>query len=282
MAYDEVRITTADGVKIGARIFSPADAPRRVVIINSATAVVQGIYTKFAMYLAQNGAAVITYDYRGIGVSKHRPLTEETASMADWALLDAQAVLNFVIETFPGVPISVLGHSFGGQCVGILNNIEKVDRLLFVGAQVGYWRNFPLRSWPFLLAMWYIIFPLLIKIFGYFPAARLGMGEDLPRNVAWQWRTWCLQPNYLFNEVGAALPNNYGKVYGQGTVFFISDDNYAPAKAIYKLLPRYPHVQFKEVYLTPRKFGAKTIGHFGVFKSQFAETIWPLMKEALL
>lgn len=280
-AWKELKIQTSDGVQIAARLYSAAN-PSRVVIINSATAVLQGIYTKFATYLASEGATVITYDYRGIGESKYRSLKEETASMADWALQDAQAILNFVERNFPQLPISVVGHSFGGQCIGILDGIERVDKILFVGAQVGYWKNFPVRSWPFLLMMWHVLFPLLIKIIGYFPSARLGMGENLPRNVAWQWRTWCLQPDYLFNEVGTALPNNYGKVKAQGTVFFISDDTYAPEKAIRKLLPRYPKMTFTEHHFTPEQLGVKSIGHFGVFRSQFAPSIWPLMKKALL
>ncbi len=198
----ELKIQASDGVEIAAQLYQKVANPRRVVIIHSATAVLQGIYTKFADFLSQEGVAVITYDYRGIGKSLYRPIEKETAPMSDWALKDAQAVFDYARQNYPECSFSFVGHSFGGQCIGLLKGIERVDKVLLIGAQVGYWKNFPPREWPFLLFTWYVLFPLLIKINGYFPAKRLGMGENLPRNVAWQWRAWCLQPDYLFNRSG--------------------------------------------------------------------------------
>lgn len=282
ITWKDLRIPTLDGVVIAAQLYQKVEHPSRVVIINSATAVLQGIYTKFADSLSKESVAVITYDYRGIGKSKYRSLKEETAPMSEWALKDAQAVFDYALQNYPQSAISMLGHSFGGQCIGLLNGVEKIDRILLVGAQVGYWRNFPMKSWPYLLSVWYILFPLLIKIKGYFPAKSLNMGEDLPRNVAWQWRKWCLTPNYLFNEVGSSLPDNFAKVHARGVVFFISDDTLAPEKSIRKLIPQYKNIHFTEYRLTPEQFGVPFIGHFGVFKSQFSNSIWPLMKKALM
>ncbi|MEL6548507.1 MAG: alpha/beta hydrolase, partial [Myxococcota bacterium] len=61
---------------------------RRVVVINSATAVPRRFYRHFAEHLRDAGYSVLTYDYRGIGGSRPKTLRGFPARMRDWALQD--------------------------------------------------------------------------------------------------------------------------------------------------------------------------------------------------
>ena len=101
------------------------------MLINSATAVPRKIYRGFASYLAHRGCAVMTYDYRGIGDSRRpamvgynqpKSLVGFKASMSDWAALDVTAAVRWMRERYTTLPLAYVGHSFGGQALGLLEN----------------------------------------------------------------------------------------------------------------------------------------------------------------
>ena len=67
---DEITVPASDGYLLAATLFLPRRAKTHAVLINSAAAVPRKIYRGFAGYLAQQGCAVLTYDYRGTGDSR--------------------------------------------------------------------------------------------------------------------------------------------------------------------------------------------------------------------
>jgi len=146
---DDITVPAADGYAIAATLFLPRGAKRHAILINSATAVPRKIYRGFAGYLARRGFAALTYDYRGIGGSRlralegydqPRSLVGFKATMADWAALDATAMVGWMRERYRKLPLTYLGHSFGGQVLGLLGNNNEVSRALLVAAQAGYWK----------------------------------------------------------------------------------------------------------------------------------------------
>src|SRR5205809_953060 len=66
----DTTIAARDGYALAASVFVPEGRPSGAVLINSATAVPRKIYRGFAGYLASQGFAVVTYDYRGTGGSR--------------------------------------------------------------------------------------------------------------------------------------------------------------------------------------------------------------------
>jgi pimeloyl-ACP methyl ester carboxylesterase len=103
----------------------------------------------FAGYLARRGCAVLTYDYRGTGDSRQKALTGYNqpkslvgfkASMSDWAALDVTAAVAWMRERYKALPLNYVGHSFGGQALGLLPNNTEVSRALLIAAQAGYWK----------------------------------------------------------------------------------------------------------------------------------------------
>jgi len=152
---DDVTVHAADRYPLGATLFLPRTAKRsHAVLINSATAVPRKVYRGFAGYLAKRGCAVLTYDYRGTFDSRQKALTGDNqprslvgfkASMADWADKDIASTVQWMRERYRDLPLAYVGHSFGGQALGLLKNNTEVSRALFIAAQAGYWK---LMAWP--------------------------------------------------------------------------------------------------------------------------------------
>ena len=244
------------------------------MLILPATGVPQGYYAKFAAWLAAQGFRVLTFDYRGIGKSLEGSVRRVQARMRDWALLDAAAAMAHLGNS----QVRVVGHSFGGQALGLLPH-GRIAAALVVGAQSGYWRNWPPlgRAW-----MWptvHFALPGLAKLLGYFPGSRLGFGEDLPKGVAIEWASWCRNPTYL---VGALrVEDDYARFAAPLRAYAFSDDPFAPLHAVHKLLELYPKAPGEVRAMAPQDLGVRRIGHFGFFREQFRDSLWPEAREWL-
>ncbi|WP_442868406.1 alpha/beta fold hydrolase [Bradyrhizobium sp. CCBAU 51627] len=141
---DEISFPATDGYALAGTLFLPRGAKRHAVLINSATAVPRKIYRGFASYLAHRGCAVLTYDYRGIGGSRrpaivgyNRPksLVGFKASMADWAAQDVTAAVRWMRERYGTLPLAYVGHSYGGQALGLIENNSEISRAAFIASQ---------------------------------------------------------------------------------------------------------------------------------------------------
>jgi predicted alpha/beta hydrolase len=265
----EITLTAEDGYPLGATLYGSGS---RAVLVMSATGVPQSYYAKFAGYLAERGFTVLTFDYRGIGRSLPDELRGDVrkvgARMRDWALLDAAAAFRFL----PQSKLLVVGHSFGGQAIGLLPEPERIAAALVVGSQSGYWRHWPAlgRAW-----MWpatHVGLPAVTKLLGYFPASRLGFGEDLPAGVAIEWASWCRHPRYLVGALGVDAA--YARLRSPLRAYAISDDSFAPLRAVDALGALYPNSQWETRKVAPRELGVKSIGHFGFFRERFRDSLW--------
>lgn len=269
-----LQVPAKDGYSLAVNSWE-GDPRRPVVIINAATGVKQSFYQPFAEFLASEGLGVVTYDYRGIGLSKPQSgLKGFPAALIDWARKDAQAIFDWVASRSSGREISVVGHSFGGQLLGLLEGNERLQRVMMVGAQSGYWRNFPLKSRTYLLPLWYVAMPMAVTLQGFFPSARLGLGEDLPGGVALEWAKWCKSPEYYYGEFASGLPNRFFEIQGPIRVYQITDDSHAPEKSIKGLIKYLPdaHVQIRKI--EPSEIKKGSIGHFGFFRSKLKDPLW--------
>lgn len=134
-------IDTPDGYVLPATLFEsnaglPGDGP--LILISSATAVPRRFYRRFAQYLADNGArAVMTYDYRGMNGAMTWSQAHN-ARMSDWAIADFPAAVDALCCRFPEHQLSGLGHSFGGQALGLSGTAERFLRYMTLAAGSGY------------------------------------------------------------------------------------------------------------------------------------------------
>jgi predicted alpha/beta hydrolase len=271
------RQPAADGFILSGFTWRHADADlaRPVVIINAATSVRCRHYSRFANYLFANGFDVITYDYRGIGESRPASLKGLKASWSDWGTLDFEAMLKRAQREFPEQPIDVVGHSFGGCAAGLGASGALIRRLVTVGAQFAYWRDYaPSHRWR-MLGKWHVAMPLITMIYGYFPGKRLGWLEDTPAGVV---RDWSMPTaRYEKRPSGQELHvRNFAAVTAKALAISISDDPYGTIPAIERLLGYFTHGSNTHLRIAPEDIGEKEVGHFAFFRSAYQATLWPI------
>lgn len=273
--------TAADGFVLGGFIWRHAhqDTQRPVVIINAATSVRCRHYFPFADYLFNHGFNVIVYDYRGIGESRPVSLRGLKASWSDWGALDFEAMLKRAQREFPGQPIDVVGHSFGGCAAGLGASGHLIRRLVTVGAQFAYWRDYAAASRWRMVGKWHVLMPLLTAVFGYFPGKRLGWLEDTPAGVVRDWSTPTAQyqkrpsARHLVTPVGE-LP--FAKVKAQILAISLSDDPYGTVAAIQRLLDYFRASRCTHLRIAPEDIGEQDVGHFAFFRSHYQTRLWPI------
>ena len=114
-AFEPLTLRTPDGHELAARAYVPAGEVRRAVLIGAAMGVPQRFYQAFATWLATQGVAVLTFDWRGTGESAPRSLRGFKASITDWATQDLPAAADALCARWPDAPRTFLGHSLGGM-----------------------------------------------------------------------------------------------------------------------------------------------------------------------
>src|SRR4051812_755215 len=87
-AFQSLELPAIDGVPLAVRYFAPAGAPRGAALIAPAMGVPQAFYAAFAAWLAECGLHVMTFDFRGIGLSRRGSLRAVDADVVAWARLD--------------------------------------------------------------------------------------------------------------------------------------------------------------------------------------------------
>lgn len=270
----QIEILTTNLNQITAQIY---DAEKNtVLIISPATGVKQGFYKKFADFISANGITVITFDYSGIGLSLKKPIKQIKCSASDWGKNDLEAVIKFTKENYPNAKITLLGHSIGGQIIGLAKSSSELQKIILVSAQSGYWKMWKGFDRVKMWANWHILFPILINLFGYMPSKRISGMENLPKNVAKQWSSWGRKPNYLFDEV-SEQDLFYKNISVKAIAISIENDFYAPKDAVDFFTEKYENAEIKKLHLRPTEYNTKAIGHFGVFREKFENTLWKLL-----
>lgn len=274
MASRDIQLIAEDGYKLQATLFSPphSRASSVAVVINSATGVHRRFYKRFASFLADKcGFAVLTYDYRGIGDSRPAHIRSFSDRVRDWAQLDMPAAIAALRAEARPDRMCLLGHSAGGNLIGLVPNIRLVDRIVLVSAQFGYWRLWPTMTRYALAALWYVVVPGLSRLFGYVPGW-LGAGQHWPGSIALELARWCRHPEYLFGD-SSLDTSRYGSIDVPLLALTFTDDPHATAAASERLLREFPRASITRRSVDARELGLRRIGHFGFFRP-FCEPLW--------
>jgi len=267
-------ITTQDATPIAASVFTPTHAIKGGVIINSATGVSRRYYQSFANFLCEQGYMVISYDYRGIGDSRTLPAREPSQTMMAWGEQDFNAVIAWAKENHGQLPWHCIGHSVGGQLVGLAELSHTLTSVYAVAAQSGNWRNWGFWKKPKLILSWYVLIPVLSRVLGYLPGAIFG-GEALPEKVAMEWARWCKNPEFICNEKGQAVRPFFANITSKMQFIHLQDDHdFAPLKAVRQLHDFFLNADKSVESINPSQYGQKQIGHFGYFNKRNEGGLW--------
>jgi predicted alpha/beta hydrolase len=273
---EAVEIVCRDGVRLGGHIWArKGNSDCGGVVINPATGVLGRYYHPYARFLADHGFTVLTYDYRGIGQSRPATLHGCKYRWADWGEQDFAAALGFLQTHAPDGPMLVVGHSIGGFLPGFAQNAPLIDRMLTVGAQYAYWRDYSRARRLRLFLKWHVAMPALTALCGYFPGKKLGWLEDLPAGVArdWSFRRSRMELSHPCDDRPGIL-QRFAAVTADILAIGVTDDDIGTPQAIRRALRYYRNTRPVEVALSPADLGLDRIGHFNLFHTRHAAGFW--------
>ncbi|MCY0971025.1 alpha/beta hydrolase family protein [Chryseobacterium wangxinyae] len=273
---EKLILQTHDKIQIVAHVFKPEINNHKVLLINSATGVRQHVYFSFAQFFAEKGFTVITYDYRGIGLSKPQRMRNFDASMRIWGSEDYKVISQFIIDEFPDYQKFCLGHSVGALILGMNKDSEIFDKFIFVGTQNAFIGHLRWRTKVEALLGFGIAQPFFTELFGYFPAPWFGLGESLPKNCAYDWRTLILNPkstNKLLFKTEDFSKDLKQKVF----VIQAEDDAWLTDKGVKSLLND-TYLNLKPTYRLIKTSESEKgeIGHINFFR-KYNMNLWEIV-----
>ncbi|CAM4148119.1 alpha/beta hydrolase [Comamonas aquatilis] len=252
-------------------------AARAQIVVAPAMGVPQSYYQPFARWLAEQGFGVTTFDYRGQGLSLKGPLRDARADVLDW-VQDCQQIAAQIKQQFADQALIWIGHSVGSQLPGLASIPLPIDGLLSVGSGSGYWRDNAAPTRRVVRIFWCGVAPVLTALLGCFPGRKLGMVGDLPAGVLWQWRRWCLHPDYAIGVEGEWAADAYAAARYPLHALSFEDDEMMSLASTQSLVGWYSNAPSQLERVPARLSPTGRIGHMGYFRAEMSELLWrPLL-----
>ncbi len=196
--------------------------------------------------------------------------------MADWIEHDVGAVTRWAGARFPDLPLLAVGHSLGGHALALSGATNALRAAVLVASHAGVtgtihgaWER--TRVWLLMR----VLAPVLCRTLGYMPGSKLGLGEDLPRNVMLQWSRWTTLGRYFFDDPAMDAASRMARVRIPLLVLGFEDDPWANPLAVGMLVEPLVNAAMERRQIAPRDVGLRAIGHMGFYRKSGAERLWP-------
>jgi predicted alpha/beta hydrolase len=260
-----MKFPALDGYELGGVHFKSTDnsEPSIAVVLAGGGGIPARRYRHFASFLASSGIPVLTFDYRGIGLSRSRSLRGFKASAEDWSEWDCGGAIAWMRTRYPNAKLVGVAHSISSLIIGGAPNVGECSRLVFIAAHTGYYGDYSKRYRIPMAILWHIVMPVLTRLFGYFPARMLGLGEDIPAGMALQW--------------AARRTPDLREIKVPVYALSFADDAFATEAGTRRLLAVYSGIAARYESVKPASVGLASIGHFGFFRRDAKAMLWPLV-----
>lgn len=289
MIEESVSFVADDGFKLGGTFFAAHGdcALDRAVLISCGGGIASRHYRHFARFLADAGISVLTYDYRGVGESRPPSLRNFPATIEDWSEYDCAAATKWISSRCNTARLTGLGHSVGSLLFGGSRNATLVRDYVMIGPHSGYFGDYKAMYRLPMAILWHVAMPLVTHLFGYFPAHRMRLGDDLPKGVALQWARkraplFDLSTSGSGNDRLGRLIAACTRVTGRTLLITFSDDSFATEAGAARVRGYFPKMSFEHWLIRPAEVGLKRIGHFGFFQQKSKDTLWPMLLAYLI
>lgn len=273
-------IRSSDGYPFSVHEFVPKSPNHKTIVFAPAVAVPQKFYFHLAEYLATKGCNVFTFDYRGIGSS----LSQSIQSLKEhgvllWAM-DFKAVSKHAKEEFPKNEQYMIGHSFGGNSVGLSDAYQYYDKYFTVASQFGFYKHFTFKMKILIYLNFKFFVPITTSLLGYYPSGWFGLGKPLTTRAAKDWAIFLLHPDSMLYFTKGDTDTYYNNIKEPMLLLSVDDDLFAPKKSVDILGERvYKNAKVTRKHLKPSDFNLKTIGHFDFFRTKNRDILWPIIDD---
>jgi predicted alpha/beta hydrolase len=275
MSETKIQLPSRDGLLLDALLLESNAKVKGVVQLAGGTGIKKEFYLNFARYLQEQGYHTLLFDYRGIGGSKPQSLCGFEAKNHEWGQKDMAGVLDWLDDRYPSLPKFLVGHSAGGQQLGMMDNHHKFSKALLISSSTGYWKWIASPYKYFTLFVWQGLTPLMLNTVGYLPASWFRLGEDLPKGVAAEWRSWCLNATYFGKYFGTVIQKQfYSEVKIPIHFLYPEDDLIATDKTVASLRGFYTSAKTTTEKLILHDHHLQKVGHLGFFSRKSKERLW--------
>jgi predicted alpha/beta hydrolase len=270
-------IRCQDGTQISAKTYSKKSDPQSpnvrlgVLIFCPALAVPQKFYTQCAEFFAEAGFTVLSFDYRGVGESAG----PENPRLGEWGSQDMEAVIQFA-QALPGAPsIYLLGHSIGGQLIGLAPSAKRLKGIVLVGASFPYWRRYKGLRKITMGFMFALMMPLVCVFKKQFPSKLFGLGPTaLPSSLMADWSKWISEDEYLLDPKFGFDPKGYQGLEQNILAYAFDDDDYVPTASFEKILDAFSSADIDKRDLITKNEPYGPVGHFDYFRKAGTAGLW--------
>lgn len=114
---------------------------------------------------------------------------------------------------------------------------------------------------------WYVLVPCLTPLFGYFPAKKIGLFENPPKQMAYQWQRWGKRKDYLLSEFDFE-DLEFKNFNGNLLALSFPNDEFASKIAVDWLTQQFVNAKVDRRHIIPEHSGISDVGHFGFFRNQ--------------
>jgi predicted alpha/beta hydrolase len=249
-------VELANGLKLTVDL--PADRTAKTIVLLAAMGVPAKYYDTFVGTLCTLGHPVVRVRWRD--EDREFPINNPGYGYADLAEVDAPAAITWARETFGEEPI-VCGHSLGGQIATIsAAKAGPTAGLVLIASGTNYWRGSGLRWALGVGIVSWLVAPVIVRIFGYWPGGRLGFGGRQTKTVIRDWarlgRTGRFEPDHASVDHEAAL----GEIATPVLSLTIAKDQYVSIGATEQLLRKLGRASITREHWRPEEHGHR--GHF--------------------
>jgi len=272
----EISIQCSNQDPLVGTIYIPSSEVKAAVLIGPATGIKQGFYAAFATHLAEQGFGCLTFDNHGIGASLKGPLSKCKATLRSWGQVDLPSAFEALKKAFPNAKYHLIGHSAGGQLVGLMHNAHEFSSMFNYACSSGSLRN--MNGFFYWQAQFFMnmFIPISNSLFGYANSQWVGMGEPLPKLVAQEWSEWCNKSGYTKAAFGKTIQQHWYHELDFPSIWLnATDDPIALDVNVADMISVFHQLPAGRKSLHPADYGYPDIGHMKFF-SRKRQALWAL------
>lgn len=259
-------VVVDDGSEFELLCVEPPIAWRRWIYWLPALGVAARHYLPLAEALATRGIAVVVHEWRGNGSSSLRAGRNSNWAYRDLLMSDLPAAMALLRERWPQAVGWLGGHSLGGQLAALYASLHPVEHagLALVASGAPYWRTF---RYGHMLALVYLVAPLLARVLGFVPGRRIGFGGNEARGLIIDWARTGRTGRYAAARMVQDLERELAAMRLPVLALRLRDDWMVPPASLGWLLDKMPLTPRTVIALAPRELEGRAAGHFEWMKA---------------
>jgi predicted alpha/beta hydrolase len=268
---ENINVLAWDGYPLSATSFTPHQSNGRVLLLVNSIAQRQSHYREFCQSFSDFGFQSYSFDFRGIGESRNKTARELDCDLKDWAVLDLDAMVSYIMSNHPGKKMTIVFHGSAAVLAGISRLSKRADSIVMVGSSSPFARNIWNSFAKSVVSK--IVAPACSLFLGYIPLKVLGLGEDLPDRVAAHWLKWATSFDAIF-ENNDVVRKDFEQMEQRALLINFSDDRSMTSRSTENLLALFPRLRAEVWSFSPEQVVHRHVGHSGFFRKSMKAVLW--------